>query len=171
MKKLFVGSFLMFSLIASGQKQNLSSLKGKPISIQTQKNSESETGMGTMKQDYNSTYIVTITDETADAYIVSYQLKKVKLSVDRMGQNNTYDSDEESDKDSPLKVSFGDKIGETKTFKIDKKTFRFIESETDSVAKVGNAMVIGTASSILDMFFLVMPDNAAVGKTWIDEKT
>jgi len=171
MKKLLIGLFFMCSLIAFGQKQNLSSLKDKPISIQTQKNSESETAMGTMKQDYNSTYIVTIIDETADAYNVNYQLKKVKISVDGMGQNNTYDSDKESDNDSPLKVSFGEKIGETKTFKVDKKTFKFIKSETDSVAKVGNAMVIGTASSILDMFFLVIPDNAVIGKTWIDEKT
>jgi len=171
MKKLFVGSFLMFSLIAFGQKQNLSSLKGKPISIQTQTNSESETPMGTMKQDLNSTYIVTITEETTDAYLVSYQLKKVKLSVDRMGQNKTYDSDEESDKDSPLSVSFGDKIGKTETFKVDKKTLICNKYQTDSAADAGSSQGMGSASDVHDMFFLAILDNAAVGKTWVNEKT
>ncbi len=170
MKKqlLVAGLCLTVSGILAQKNVDLSSLKGKVISSSAHVTADMDMGMGTMNTINDANFEMQIIGEDAEAYKVSYTMKKMKMKIEGMGQDMSYDSEKPEDANSQIGESMKDMINKADTIRISKKTLRKIK--TDGVEKPKSmAMGAGMQSSSPEGMFLLIPADIEVGKKWETE--
>src|SRR4051812_39849446 len=75
--------------------------KGQVITVTTTSNSDAQMGIP-MKMNMSGTSIISVIDVNDKDYKLSNTTSKLTLSINAMGQESTYDSDKEADKDSEI---------------------------------------------------------------------
>ena len=178
MKKYLLSASLLVSLVANAQKINLA--KGKQITITATANQEmkmSSMGME-MKNNNSSTAILEVKDLDNKNYNTTYKLTKISITMDAMGQQNSYDSEKPADKDSEIGKSLEGKKGSEVKVLIDKNsgksTLQKIENEKkdeeeDNPLK-GLMESFGAADegATVETAFFILPAGKKVGDVWKD---
>lgn len=179
MKKYLLSATLLLSLATNAQKINL--IKGKQIVITSTANQEmtmSSMGME-MKNNNSSTAILEVKDLDNNNYNTTYKLTKISISMDAMGQQNSYDSEKPADKESEIGKSVEGKIGAEVKVLIDKNSGKSTlqksekenkeEKEEDNPLK-GLMESFGAADegATVETAFFILPAGKKVGDVWKD---
>jgi hypothetical protein len=171
MKKILTLAFVSFTMTGFAQYfQPIKLKKGQAISAVSTMNSDADMGMGTMKNNMQMKYGFMVIDETEKTYILSSNMKSIKMDMDGMGQQMSFDSDKPEDKSSPMAEGLGDKLSSIDTFSVDKNTGDIIRiSKKKDAAGGGMGMMSGGGENepINDGFFVV-PMSKKIGDTWQD---
>ncbi|HLS30036.1 MAG TPA: DUF6263 family protein [Flavobacteriaceae bacterium] len=120
-----------------------------------------------MKQEQNSTSILEITAEEEDLYNFTVEVVAITAKISQMGQEESYDSADEESQKGPLGVAYNDRLNDKKHFKISKQG-ELINPEEIEEEIAGEAF--GELQQYFS-FFIPLPDDIAVGKTWTDNQT
>ena len=175
MKQLLLPVTLVLSMAAHAQiKLN----KDQKITITSTVTQDIDMGMGQIKNNTNATSVVNIKDADSKNYNAVYTLSKLSMSMDGMGQQQSYDSEKPEDKDNELGKSFGEKIGKGVNITIDKTTGKTTtetpatpEKEEEDNPFAGMKELFGAADSesgITESAFFVIPAGKKVGDSWTD---
>jgi hypothetical protein len=178
MKRFLLSGVLFLSLASNAQKINLS--KGKQIVITATANQEmSMASMGMeMKNNNSSTAVVEVKDADKDNYNTTYKLTRISLSMDAMGQQNSYDSEKPEDKDSEIGKSVSGKIGKEIKVLINKNSGKSTLDKKETVDKEEDAdnplkglmESFGAADegATVETAFFIVPAGKKVGDVWKD---
>jgi hypothetical protein len=178
MKQFILPVILLLSINAGAQKINLA--KGKQIVITSTADQEMEmSSMGMqMKNNSSSTAVVEVKSVDNASYTTTYKLTKMKISMEAMGQQNSYDSEKPEDKDSEIGKGMGGKIGQETKVMVDKNSGKSTVEKTDTDKKdepeenpfKGMMDSFGAADegTTVESAFFVIPAGKKVGDVWRD---
>jgi hypothetical protein len=178
MKRFLLSGALFLSLAANAQKINLA--KGKQIVITATANQEmTMASMGMeMKNNNSSTAILEVKDADKDNYNTTYKLTKISLSMDAMGQQNSYDSEKPEDKNSEIGKSVEGKIGKEIKVLINKNSGKssLDKSESENKEEADENPLKGLMESFgaadegatVETAFFIIPAGKKVGDVWKD---
>jgi len=168
MKKiLFIAALLTGGYAFAQPSANIKLKKGQTITAVSVVTSDMDMGMmGSMKNDITTYSKLEVTDDTKDAYAVSNTLTRMKMSMDGMGQNMSFDSDKSEDMNGQIGQSMGDRINKPTAFSINKATGEV--TMTDKAEGSGGGMMIGTGddSQQLSDMFVNIPAGTKPGQSW-----
>ena len=120
MKQILLSLIILSSL--AGQAQKVSLNKGQLITISITSTQDMEmTGMQ-IKNNTNSTSLLQINEVAKDNFAGSYKLSKLKLTMEMMGQQQNFDSENPDDKDSEIGKSMASEIGKEVAVLINKNS-------------------------------------------------
>lgn len=177
MKQLLLSATLFLSIAANAQQIKLN--KGQKITITSSLVQDIDMGIGQINNSTNSTSVLNIKDADNKNYNAVYTLSKLSISVDAMGQQDSYDSEKPEDKDKELGKSLGEKIGKEVNVTIDKTTGNAVaetpatpekEEEQDNPF-AGMKEMFGAADSeagITQSAFFIIPAGKKAGDSWTD---
>lgn len=182
MKKILLSLTLFAGIAANAQKITLT--KGQQITISTSTLQDIDmTGMGMqMKNNTTTTSILEVKGDDKENYTTSFKVSKMNLTMDMMGQQQSYDSDKPEDKDSEMGKALSDKIGKEVAVLINKNTGKAsLENKTEvspekkATANPLDGMMEGFSSveedaSVETIFFLI-PAGKKTGDTWMDSSS
>lgn len=181
MKPILLSFLILLSFSVTAQKINLA--KGKQIVIKATANQEmvmSSMGMR-MKNNSSSTAVVEVKGSDNNHYNTTYKLTKIKISMDVMGQQNSYDSENPEDKNSEIGKSVEGKVGQELKVAIDKNSgkSKVEKAETDKKAAPEENPFQGLMDSFgaadegaaVETAFFVLPAGKKVGDVWTDSST
>lgn len=137
------------------------------------------TAMGMqMKNNSTTTGEVLLKDIKDHNYIATYKLNKVNLSMEMMGQETKYNSENPGDKDSEMGKAISEKIGKEVTVFVDKNTGKAsLDKSTESperqpdanpMAGLMDAFGSVTEEANVETAFFVLPAGKKTGDSWID---
>lgn len=182
MKQFLLPLVLLMCLTAGAQKINLT--KGKQITITATANQEMEmSSMGMlMKNNSSSTAVVEVKGSDNTNYNTTYKLTRMKISMDVMGQQNSYDSEKPEDKTTEIGKSVEGKIGQELKVLVDKNSGRSKLEKTDETKKEEPAPENpfqglmenfgGTdEGATVETAFFIVPAGKKVGDVWMDSVT
>ncbi len=182
MKQILFPLALLFAVTAGAQNINLT--KGKQIVITATANQEMEmSAMGMkMKNNSSSTAVVEVKGSDNNNYNTTYKLTKIKISMDVMGQQNTYDSEKPEDKTTEIGKSVEGKIGQELKVLVDKNSGKSTMEKTDGIKKEepveenpfqGLMESFGAADegATVETAFFIVPAGKKVGDVWTDSVT
>lgn len=172
MKKTILFGLIIASTGAFAQTPKAIKLnKGQKITAKTSMNMDMDLGMGTMKTDNNTDFVIQVIDENPTTYIITLTPMKLKMSVDGMGQSMTYDSDKPEDRNSEIGQTVSSKLNVTDTLTLNKTTGEVKPlNENAKEEKPGGGMFAMSSNQnqgAMDAF-LVIPANVKIGGTWND---
>ena len=124
MKAFLLIAFFSVSMAGYAQKYEPRVVlnKGQKIVVKTSSNQEADMGMGMeMKNTSSSEHVLLVLDASKENYILTSTLTGLKLSMDFMGQSNSYDSDKKEDADSEMGKSVKN-LNIPDTFEVNKNT-------------------------------------------------
>jgi hypothetical protein len=169
MKKiLLIASLLTGGYAFAQPSANLKLKKGQTITAVSVVTSDMDMGMmGAMKNDITAYSKLEVTDDTKDAYAVSNTVTRMKMSMDGMGQNMNFDSDNPSDMSGQMGQTMGENINKPILFSINKNTGEVTKSEK-SEGGGGSGMMMGGGdeSQMLADMFVNIPAGAKPGQSW-----
>src|SRR6478736_4643626 len=102
MKKTVLSAIIFFSLAANAQKvsNKLQFQKGQKLEMQTTVKSASQMMGQAIDINVMSTRLLNVTDVSGGNATLENKIKRLQVNFDGMGQNQSYDSDEEADRTS-----------------------------------------------------------------------
>lgn len=180
-------SFLLFvlmtiSLNAFCQKNDRQVIlnKGQKFTVKTMMSQEADMGMGMEMKNFTTSQTNFIVLDIADNnYSISSTLTGMKVSMDFMGQQTTYDSDLKSDSASEIGKSMKD-LNVPDTVTVNKYTAKVTDNKVVTVSKEENANPMedlfeslgdnNKEASISEAFF-VMPAGKKSGDSWVDSSS
>ena len=173
MKKV-LSAILLFSCMHSNAQyaKTISLKKGQTIVCSSKTNTESEMGMGNMKNDINTASELTVIDENEKSYILTSTLSKMKMDMEGMGQNMSYDSDNKEDRESEMGKMIGEKLNSSDTFSLDKSTGSIkllnVPSEGETSGSGGMSIMSGgdKDNQVVGDAFLIIPSDKKIGDSW-----
>jgi len=182
MKKILLSLALLAGIAVNAQKITLA--KGQQITISTSTLQDIDmTAMGMqMKNNTTTTSILEVKGDDKENYTTSFKVSKMNITMDMMGQQQSYDSDKPEDKDSEMGKAVADKIGKEVAVLINKNTGKAsLENKTKvSPEKKASANPLdgmmdtfGSAeedASVETIFFLI-PPGKKTGDTWMDSSS
>jgi len=172
MKKILSLAFLICTGTAFAQNSNgIKLTKGQAITINTVVNTETEMQMGTMKNDYNTTMKLNVVEETPETYTINYAVAQMKMNMDGMGQNMSYDSEKPEDKDSQMGQAMGDKLKKVMTYILDKKTGKTTivkKANEEEAGAMGGMFSISDEDQSANAAFFILPAGKKIGDSWSD---
>lgn len=181
MKQIILPVLLLMSFGVTAQKINLA--KGKQILINATARQEMEmAGMGMqMSNNSSSSAVVEVKGVDNNNYSTTYKLVKMKISMDVMGQQNSYDSEKPEDKTTEIGKSVEGKIGQELKVSVDKnsgkssveKSLVDKKEETEENPFKGLMDSFGAADegAAVETAFFVVPAGKKVGDVWTDSTT
>ncbi len=152
--------------------QKISLKKGQTITCSSIANTESEMAMGNMKNDINTLAVLTVIDENNQSYILTNTITKMKMEMEGMGQNMSFDSDNKDDRESEIGKTVGDKLNVPDTFVLDKisGSCQLMSSKTgegESSMGGGLSFMAGDKDSQgPGEAFLIIPADKKIGDSW-----
>ncbi len=182
MKAFLLIAFFSVSMAGYAQKYEPRVVlnKGQKIVVKTSSNQEADMGMGMeMKNTSSSEHVLNVLDANKENYILTSTLTGLKLSMDFMGQSNSYDSDKKEDADSEMGKSVKN-LNIPDTFEVNKNTAAITYNKkpvTEASADVTNPMEsmfesMGSSDkNIGDEFFLIIPAGIKIGDKWFDSSS
>lgn len=182
MKAFLLIAFFSVSMAGYAQKYEPRVVlnKGQKIVVKTSSNQEADMGMGMeMKNTSSSEHVLLVLDASKENYILTSTLTGLKLSMDFMGQSNSYDSDKKEDADSEMGKSVKN-LNIPDTFEVNKNTAAITYNKkpvTEASADVTNPMEsmfesMGSSDkNIGDEFFLIIPAGIKIGDKWFDSSS
>ena len=154
--------------------------KGQKIVVKTSSNQEADMGMGMeMKNISSSEYNLVVLDANKETYTLSNTLTGLKLSMDFMGQSNSYDSDKKEDADSEMGKSVKN-LNVPDTFTVNMNTAAITYNKKPApvaaadVANPMESMFESMGSSDKNMgedVFLIIPAGIKIGDKWFDSSS
>jgi hypothetical protein len=174
MKKILSIAFLLCCGTSFAQNSNGIKLKkGQTITINSVVNSETEMQMGAMKSDYNTTIKLNVIDENAETFTLSSSIAQMKMNMDGMGQNMSFDSEKPEDKDSQMGQAMGDKLKKVDTYILDKKTGKTtkVKKEGEEEGGTGGMFSVGDEDGAANAAFFILPAGKKVGDSWSESTT
>jgi hypothetical protein len=171
MKKSLAIVLIACSTVSQAQYfQPINVKKGQVISVVSTVNTDSDMGMGTMKNNMQMKSAFTIIDENEKSFILAASLKGIKMDMDGMGQQMSFDSEKPEDKSSPMAEGLSDKLSAIDTFSVDKKTGTItMISKKKGAESNGMGMVsTGNGNEPINEVFFVVPMSKKIGDTWQD---
>lgn len=179
MKKYLLSSLLIISLAAGAQQINLN--KVQQITITSTANQDidmSSMGMQ-MKNNTSSTGILQIKNGDDKNYNGIYKLSKISISMDGMGQQNSYDSENPADKESEIGKSVAGKIGKEIKVSINKNSGKATVDKNEAEVKAatedanplkGMMESFGAADegATVETAFFMIPAGKKAGESWVD---
>jgi hypothetical protein len=170
MKKILsIALLLSFGTSFAQNSSGIKLKKGQTITINSVVNSETEMQMGAMKSDYNTTIKLNVVDENAETYTLNASIAQMKMNMDGMGQNMSYDSEKPEDKDSQMGQAMGDKLKKVDTYILDKKTGKTtkVKKEGDEESEgAGGMFSVGDEDGAANAAFFILPAGKKIGDTW-----
>jgi hypothetical protein len=149
---------------------------GQKISVMTNNSMDADMGMA-MKNTSSTKNEIIVLDATADHYTVSNTITSMNLSLDMMGQQTTYDSNNAADRDSEIGKGVSQKINKPDTLQLSSLTGTVINSrkKTDAADENANPMkgmmeALGNNGDDLAVSnaFFIIPDGKKAGDSWSD---
>lgn len=173
MKKLLSIAFLLCCGTSFAQNSNGIKLKkGQTITLNSVVNSETEMQMGAMKNDINTTIKLTVVDENAETYTLNSSIAQMKMNMDGMGQNMSYDSEKPEDKDSEVGQAMGDKLKKVDTYILDKKTGKTTKIKKEGGEEEAGGMAgmfsAGDEDGAANAAFFILPAGKKIGDSWTE---
>lgn len=163
------------------QKPNeLSLKKGQAITANYSLSMDADMGMGmVMKNATSSSSQIVVLEESGPQYLLSSTLKKINVSIEAMGQQQTFDSEKPTDQESEISKSLAGNLNKPDSFRVER-----INGNVISINSSPEKKEIGASSNSLDgmmdmmgetkddhtlsnAFFLI-PAGKKVGDSWID---
>ncbi len=179
MKQYLLPIVLLFTLGAHAQKINLPT--GRQIVITATADQQMEmSSMGMlMKNNSSSTAVVEVKGADKANYNTTYKLTKIKISMDVMGQQQSYDSEKPEDKNSEIGKSVEGKIGQELKVTVDKNSGKSsvekIAGDTKDDAAEENPFKglmesFGAADegATVETAFFIIPAGKKTGDVWSD---
>jgi hypothetical protein len=167
-----------------GNAQKIVLTKGQHITIITQSTQDVDMmGMGMqMKNSSNSTSLLVVKDANKETYTTTYQLSKINLTVDMMGQQTSYDSEKPADKDSEMGKEVADKVGKEVIITVNKSTGKATlaikedvspEKKEEASPLDGLMDSFGSAAedATVETIFFLVPAEKKMGDNWIDSSS
>jgi hypothetical protein len=148
--------------------------KGQSITVVSTKESTSEMSGMPITANFSGTNTLTVTDVDDKNIKITNTLTKVNVTMDAMGQQTSYDSEKESDKDSELGKALSAELNKPITFLIDKSNGKAVaEAKVEKKAENENPMkdIMGPSmggddmSVVEDAIFLI-PGKKKAGDSW-----
>ena len=170
---------LSVCIIGAANAQNIKLKKGQVITINTTTTQELDMGMaGQMSNNSKSTSVMEVKDADKTNYFTTSRLKKISLSVDGMGQQQSFDSDKPEDRNSEMGKSLGDAVDKEVKITVDNSTGKITTEKKEEDDKkeeenplAGLMSMFGDANkdgALVDVVFFVLPQGKKVGDTWND---
>src|SRR5699024_3784411 len=111
--------------------------------------------------------ILEITSEEEDLYNFTIEVVSITANVSQMGQEESYDSEDEESQKGPLGIAYNERLNDKKHLKINKQGEMVNPEELEEE-------VSGEFFGELQQYFssfIPLPDDIAVGKTWTENQT
>ena len=181
MKQILFLAALGASFTINAQQLKLS--KGQKVTITSTISQEVDMGIGQINNNSKSTSVLEVKDSDNNNYTASFKLAKLTMSMDAMGQQQSYDSEKAEDKDSEIGKSVGAKVGKEVNLLIDKTSGKANikdaaspeKKETDEENPLeGMMQMFGAGESeaaITEAVFFIIPTGKKAGDTWSDSTT
>jgi hypothetical protein len=174
MKKILTLALVSFSITGYAQYfQPINVKKGQVISVVSTVNTDSDMGMGTMKNNMQMKSAFTIIDENDKSFILTASLKGIKMDMDGMGQQMSFDSEKPEDKSSPMAEGLGEKLSAIDTFSVNKNTglITRISKKKDSESNGMGMVSSGNGSEPVNEIFFAVPMSKKIGDSWQDSSS
>lgn len=152
---------------------------GQRITVNNDVTIDASFGMG-MDLNSTTTFVnsLQVKDNNANAYTISNSLTKLKVNMNMMGQNNSYDSDNKSGNNEDMAKIFDDRMNKTTDVMIDNNTGMAItQKQNDKKIDEDDANI---TENMLKMFsdnsddavvagaFEILPAGKNTGDSWAD---
>jgi hypothetical protein len=174
MKKILTLALVSLSISGYAQYfQPINVKKGQVISVVSTVNTDSDMGMGTMKNNMQMKSAFTIIDENDKSFILTASLKGIKMDMDGMGQQMSFDSEKPEDKSSPMAEGLGEKLSAIDTFAVNKNTglITRISKKKDSESNGMGMVSSGNGSEPVNEIFFAVPMSKKIGDSWQDSSS
>ena len=121
MKKAVLAALVLFSFQAYAQKVNgkLQFQKGQTYEILTTVKSASEVMGQSVDVNLTSTRVLNVSDVANGSATMASKIKRLQVAFDGMGQNQSFDSEKENDRNSDMGKSFEKNLKNTYTMTVD----------------------------------------------------
>ena len=172
MKKIVTLLFCFASAVAGAQNVKLET--GKKITAVTTGSMDMDMGMGgAMKIASSSTAIINITGNEENQYKGDHTITKMKMTQDGAGQNTTFDSEKQEDRDSEIGKQLGKTVNQRAAILIGKTDGTVKDASPEKVITGGSPMddLIGASQSpsvAAAAAFFVLPGGKKTGDKWTD---
>ena len=181
MKQVLLLLSITISLHAVAQKNGPRVIltKGQKIIVKTTASQEADMGMGMeMKNFTSSQNNLSVLDAADSNYILSTTLTGMKISMDMMGQNTTYDSDKKEDSASEIgkamqNLNVPDTVllnKYTAAVTFNKKAAAVSAEEPNPLENMFESLQ-NTGENVASETFFVIPQGKKVGDKWIDSSS
>lgn len=181
MKTVLLLLSITFSLNAVAQKNEskVVLIKGQKIVVKTTASQEADMGMGMeMKNFTSSQNSLLVLDATDSNYILTTTLTGMKISMDMMGQNTTYDSDKKEDSASEIGKSMKNlNVPDTVTLNKYTAVVTYNKKAALDPTEEANPMqgmfesLQNTGENIVSETFFLIPKGRKIGSRWIDSSS
>lgn len=155
-------------------------LKGQKISVNNDVTIDADLGMGMQLNSVTASInSLQVKDSDTNNYSISNTLTKLKINMNMMGQNNTYDSDNKDGNNADMAKIFDDKMNKVNDVMIDKTTGAVIapkqaatkDSDEDANNISENMMKMFSNTSdaaVVESAFEILPAGKKTGDSWAD---
>lgn len=183
MKKIisFTASFVIAQLMMAQTNTNaILLLKGQKISVNNDVTIDADLGMGMQLNSVTASInSLQVKDSDTNNYTISNTLTKLKINMNMMGQNNTYDSDNKDGNNADMAKIFDNKMNKVNDVMIDKTTGAVIapkqavikDSDEDANNISENMMKMFSNTSdvaVVEGAFEILPAGKKTGDSWAD---
>ncbi len=175
MKKIIMAAAVLYSVGAHAQSASHGGVqlqKGQVINSSTTAETDIDISMGTMKNNIGAKAKMIVIGENPSSYTLTLQTVSMKMSMDGMGQNMSFDSDKPEDMNGEVGKTFSGKFTKLDTFQVSKKDGKTTllsqpaeEQENPMMMGMGNQQNNGFSGA-----FLVLP-STKIGFSWMDSAT
>ncbi|MBX2933983.1 MAG: hypothetical protein KF825_07045 [Ferruginibacter sp.] len=183
MKKIisFTASLVIAQIMMAQTNTNaILLLKGQKISVNNDVTIDADLGMGMQLNSVTASInSLQVKDSDTNNYSISNTLTKLKINMNMMGQNNTYDSDNKDGNNADMAKIFDDKMNKVNDVMIDKTTGAVIapkqaatkDSDEDANNISENMMKMFSNTSdaaVVESAFEILPAGKKTGDSWAD---
>ena len=179
MKRIY-SSLICMSISALTFAQPLKLANGQKIVIESNTDIQATLTMG-MELTSNSAAVnsLEVKNGNTDNYNISSTLTKMKMSMNMMGQSNTYNSDNKDGNSEEMAKIFDEKMNKQVTVLVDNKTGAVIADKKKNT-KAANGDDADPTAGLMKMFadnsdegviagaFEIVPKGKSVGDSWAD---
>lgn len=183
MKKIisFTASLVIAQIMMAQTNTNaILLLKGQKISVINDVTIDADLGMGMQLNSVTASInSLQVKDSDTNNYSISNTLTKLKINMNMMGQNNTYDSDNKDGNNANMAKIFDDKMNKVNDVMIDKTTGAVIvpkqaatkDNDEDANNISENMMMMFSNTSdaaVVEGAFEILPAGKKTGDSWAD---
>ncbi len=152
--------------------------RGQKIAVTATSSMEADMGMAMQNSSVTKNEIIVL-DATSDVYTISNTITSLTLSLDMMGQQTTYNSENAADRESEMGKGVSQKINKPDTLQVNALTGVQINSrkKTDAAENAnpmsGMMEALGNNGDDLAISnaFFIIPEGKKAGDIWTDSTT
>lgn len=175
-KILFASSicFSTTSLIAqSGNKLKLPENKKYQVVNALETTSSTDVQGQSMESNANitSTYTIEVKSKAADNYDLSSTLSHIVMSMNMMGQDIKFDSENQDDMNGPFGSALKDYINQPKDLKMDNSGKVSTDSEDTAFSEIAKRLHLEQNAFGTQLAFLPLPDGIKTGDSWTENSS